>query len=195
MPFKASFASETTNEKEFVQLLTTGIEAATDSVNRYEKMAALAEIAEIKNLFFDLAREERAHAEKLRALLLLAKEEKEHREKLRALLSKEGKGLEKATVKPFEEQGEAKPPRPAVEAEQPQQIPPAAKGAVKFQEEPRPAKPIKPAKEPRSANGAAKPKGEKPGGEVHVCTVCGYKAYGPAPNRCPVCGAPKDAFK
>lgn len=29
----------------------------------------------------------------------------------------------------------------------------------------------------------------------HICQVCGYVADGKAPEKCPVCGAPKDKFK
>lgn len=29
----------------------------------------------------------------------------------------------------------------------------------------------------------------------HVCQVCGYVADGKAPDKCPVCGAPKEKFK
>jgi len=30
--------------------------------------------------------------------------------------------------------------------------------------------------------------------ETYVCKVCGHVAFGEAPERCPVCGAPKTAF-
>ncbi len=30
--------------------------------------------------------------------------------------------------------------------------------------------------------------------DVHVCDVCGNTVYGAAPDRCAVCGAPKDRF-
>jgi rubrerythrin len=29
---------------------------------------------------------------------------------------------------------------------------------------------------------------------VHVCSVCGFTMEGAAPDKCPVCGAPKDKF-
>ncbi len=32
-------------------------------------------------------------------------------------------------------------------------------------------------------------------GDIYICTVCGYTAVGQAPEKCPVCGAPKSAFK
>jgi rubrerythrin len=31
--------------------------------------------------------------------------------------------------------------------------------------------------------------------EYYVCQVCGYTAPGEAPDKCPVCGAPKEKFK
>ncbi len=30
---------------------------------------------------------------------------------------------------------------------------------------------------------------------LQVCTMCGYTVEGEAPDKCPVCGAPKDKFK
>lgn len=33
---------------------------------------------------------------------------------------------------------------------------------------------------------------EKP---IYVCDVCGYTVEGEAPDKCPVCGVPKDKFK
>ncbi len=30
---------------------------------------------------------------------------------------------------------------------------------------------------------------------IHVCSVCGYTGLGDAPERCPVCSAPRDQFK
>jgi len=29
---------------------------------------------------------------------------------------------------------------------------------------------------------------------IHVCGVCGFTMEGDAPDKCPVCGAPKDKF-
>jgi rubrerythrin len=31
-------------------------------------------------------------------------------------------------------------------------------------------------------------------GSIHVCPVCGHTVWGGAPDRCPVCGTPKDRF-
>jgi len=31
-------------------------------------------------------------------------------------------------------------------------------------------------------------------GDVYICPVCGYTAEGSAPDRCPVCGTPKEKF-
>lgn len=31
--------------------------------------------------------------------------------------------------------------------------------------------------------------------EIHVCPFCGYTHEGDLPDKCPVCGAPKDKFK
>ncbi|MBN1800558.1 MAG: rubrerythrin family protein [Candidatus Lokiarchaeota archaeon] len=31
--------------------------------------------------------------------------------------------------------------------------------------------------------------------DIHVCPVCGYTHEGPLPDKCPVCGVPKDKFK
>lgn len=33
-----------------------------------------------------------------------------------------------------------------------------------------------------------------PPSEIHVCSVCGNTVIGEAPDRCPVCGAPKNKF-
>lgn len=101
MPFKASFGSETAKEKEFVQLLKAGIEAAMEAVNRYERMAALAELAEIKNIFLDLAKEEKEHMEKLRALL--SKEDKGQAEEGWKKVD-EASSVARTTVKSLEEQ-------------------------------------------------------------------------------------------
>jgi rubrerythrin len=30
--------------------------------------------------------------------------------------------------------------------------------------------------------------------DIHVCSVCGFTMEGHAPDKCPVCGAPKDKF-
>lgn len=32
-------------------------------------------------------------------------------------------------------------------------------------------------------------------GKVYICPVCGYTVEGDAPDKCPVCGAPRDMFK
>lgn len=31
--------------------------------------------------------------------------------------------------------------------------------------------------------------------KIYICPVCGYTVIGEAPEKCPVCGAPKSAFK
>ncbi|MBN1954398.1 MAG: rubrerythrin family protein [Anaerolineae bacterium] len=31
-------------------------------------------------------------------------------------------------------------------------------------------------------------------GAIHVCSICGWTVEGEAPDRCPLCGAPKDKF-
>ena len=31
--------------------------------------------------------------------------------------------------------------------------------------------------------------------QIHVCQVCGYTVEGDAPDKCPVCGSPKEKFK
>jgi rubrerythrin len=33
-----------------------------------------------------------------------------------------------------------------------------------------------------------------PAGSIFVCPVCGHTVWGGAPDRCPVCGTPKDRF-
>ena len=39
-------------------------------------------------------------------------------------------------------------------------------------------------------------KGEDaPIGSIYVCGVCGYTVEGDVPDRCPICGAPKEKFK
>jgi len=32
-------------------------------------------------------------------------------------------------------------------------------------------------------------------GKVYICPVCGYTTEGEAPDKCPVCGAPREKFK
>ena len=32
-------------------------------------------------------------------------------------------------------------------------------------------------------------------GTVHICEVCGYTVEGEAPDRCPICNAPKEKFR
>ncbi|HEX30867.1 rubrerythrin family protein [Candidatus Poribacteria bacterium] len=32
-------------------------------------------------------------------------------------------------------------------------------------------------------------------GQIYICDVCGYTGEGEPPERCPVCGAPRDKFK
>lgn len=32
-------------------------------------------------------------------------------------------------------------------------------------------------------------------GPVQICSVCGYTVEGDAPDKCPICGAPRDKFK
>jgi rubrerythrin len=32
-------------------------------------------------------------------------------------------------------------------------------------------------------------------GDVYICEVCGYTGEGEAPQRCPICNAPRDKFK
>ncbi|MHA1616722.1 MAG: rubrerythrin family protein [Candidatus Njordarchaeales archaeon] len=36
---------------------------------------------------------------------------------------------------------------------------------------------------------------DAPFGKIYVCGVCGYTVEGEVPDRCPVCGAPKEKFK
>ena len=31
--------------------------------------------------------------------------------------------------------------------------------------------------------------------QIHVCQVCGFTVEGEAPDKCPVCGSPKEKFK
>jgi rubrerythrin len=31
--------------------------------------------------------------------------------------------------------------------------------------------------------------------KIYICPICGYTASGEAPERCPVCGAPRDKFR
>ena len=31
--------------------------------------------------------------------------------------------------------------------------------------------------------------------DIHVCPVCGYTHEGDLPDKCPICGVPKDKFK
>jgi rubrerythrin len=44
------------------------------------------------------------------------------------------------------------------------------------------------------ALGAVQGKKDLPAGPIYVCPVCGHTEIGGAPDKCPVCGAPKDKF-
>ena len=203
MPHKTLLSSETIKKKELVQLLRTGIAVAMDAINRYEQMAALTNTTEVKNIFLDLAQEEKGHARKLHALLSRKDNEQEK-------ASEEGKrkvdeiySASKTTVKPLEEQKVIKPTHPAAETEKPRPIPPIWKTAIKSPEEPKPIKQIdstQKTEKPHTASFSDTRDTMKPGsniaaGEINICSNCGYKANGPAPNRCPVCGAQAERFK
>jgi rubrerythrin len=47
----------------------------------------------------------------------------------------------------------------------------------------------------RGALKALEAGGDLPAAPIHVCDVCGHTAVGDAPDKCPVCGAPKSRFK
>ncbi|HRR92285.1 MAG TPA: rubrerythrin family protein, partial [bacterium] len=32
-------------------------------------------------------------------------------------------------------------------------------------------------------------------GDIYICQVCGHTVAGSAPDRCPICGAPREKFK
>ncbi|MHA1609133.1 MAG: rubrerythrin family protein [Candidatus Njordarchaeales archaeon] len=36
---------------------------------------------------------------------------------------------------------------------------------------------------------------DAPFGKIYVCEICGYTVEGEVPDRCPICGAPRDRFK
>ncbi|MDY6907733.1 MAG: rubrerythrin family protein [Chloroflexota bacterium] len=42
---------------------------------------------------------------------------------------------------------------------------------------------------------AVKAEGDVKVGNIHICSVCGHTVEGEAPERCPVCGAPRERFK
>lgn len=200
---KTSLNSEKINKKDFDQMLRLGIIAEMDAINLYEQMATLAENTDLKNIFLDIAKEEKAHMGKLHALLLRKDNEQEK-------ASEEGKRkvdeisfASKTTVKPLEEQKVIKPTHPAAETEKPRPIPPIWKTAIKSPEEPKPIKQIdssQKTEKPHTASFSDTRDTMKPGsnitaGEINICSNCGYKANGPAPNRCPVCGAQAERFK
>ena len=200
---KTSLNSEKIKKKDFDQMLRLGIIAEMDAINLYEQMAALAENTDLKNIFLDIAKEEKAHMGKLHALLLRKDNEQEK-------ASEEGKrkvdeisSAGKTTVKPFKEQKVIKPTHPAAETENPRPIPPIWKTAIKSPEEPKPIRQIdstlkteKPHTAPFSdTRDTMKPESNLAAGEINICSNCGYKANGPAPNRCPVCGAQAERFK
>jgi len=47
----------------------------------------------------------------------------------------------------------------------------------------------------RKAKESVKNKKDLDIGDIYICSVCGYTTVGEAPEKCPVCGAPKSAFK
>jgi rubrerythrin len=200
---KTSLNSEKIKKKDFDQMLRLGIIAEMDAINLYEQMAALAENTDLKNIFLDIAKEEKAHMGKLHALLLRKDYEQEK-------ASEEGKRkvdeisfASKTTVKPVEEQKVIKPTHPVAETEKPRPIPPIWKTAIKSPEEPKPIRQIdstQKTEKPHTASSsdtqdAVKPKSTAAAGEIKICSNCGYKANGPAPNRCPSCGAQAERFK
>ncbi len=52
------------------EILRVGIIAELDAINLYEQLAALATNKTIKNIFLDIAREEKTHVGEFQALLL-----------------------------------------------------------------------------------------------------------------------------
>jgi rubrerythrin len=46
----------------------------------------------------------------------------------------------------------------------------------------------------KSAKQAVAKGQDVPAVDIHVCSVCGFTMDGNAPEKCPVCGAPKDKF-
>jgi rubrerythrin len=32
-------------------------------------------------------------------------------------------------------------------------------------------------------------------GDIYICEACGWTVEGEAPERCPICGAPRDKFR
>ncbi len=47
----------------------------------------------------------------------------------------------------------------------------------------------------RDAQSLVKNGQDRPSASVHVCSVCGYTVIGQAPDKCPVCGRQRDAFR
>ncbi|MBI5047404.1 MAG: hypothetical protein HZB54_00435 [Deltaproteobacteria bacterium] len=200
---KTFLNSEKTKKKDFDHMLRLGIIAEMEAINLYEQMAALSENAELKNILLDIVKEEKAHMGKLHALLLKKDEEQEK-------ASEEGKRkvdevsfASKTTVKPLEEQKVIKPTHTAAETEKPRPIPPIWKTAIKSTEEPKPIRQIESTRKTEKPHTASssdtrdtmKPESNVAAGEINICSNCGYKANGPAPNRCPGCGAQAERFK
>jgi rubrerythrin len=57
------------------QLLRIGLIAELDAINLYEQLAAITENQEIKNVFLEIAREEKTHVGEFQALLLKSDKE------------------------------------------------------------------------------------------------------------------------
>lgn len=185
------------------ELLRSGIKIELEAIGLYEQMATLADTAELRKIFLDMAREAKAHMGKLNALLLRKDKEQEDGFKEGGKKIDEIFASSKTAVKPHEEQKTTIPAHSTSPAEKPHPIPSSAKSIPSFREEQKPEKPIYSTTEK-----------EKPHQILHgdvknpaqtgsnfkmdsntICATCGYKAKGAAPNKCPICGALGEKFK
>lgn len=200
---KTSLHSEKIKRKDFAQLLRLRIVAEMEAINLYEQMAALADDSGLKNILLDMAKEKKAHEVKLHALLLREDKEQEKAPEEGKKRVNEASSASNASVKPSKEQKAIKPASSAVNVEKPQPILPAEKTAIKPPEEPKMDRPIESAMEaekPRTAPSLDTANTMKHGSnlaadKIIICSNCGYKVNGPAPNKCPGCGAQSGRFK
>lgn len=185
------------------ELLRSGIRTELEAISLYEQMATLADNAEFRKIFLDMAKEAKAHMGKLNALLLWRDKEQEDGFEQGSKKIDEIFSSSKATVKPREEQKTTSHAHLTSPAEKPHPIPCSTKSIPNFREEQKPIKhaysTVKPEKPHHILHGDTKSHTQTGTSlKTHItaiCTTCGYKAKSITPNKCPICGALGEKFK
>lgn len=153
------------------EILRAGIAAEMDAINFYEQMAVLTENKDIKEILLEIVKGKKMHVGRFHALLVRKDKDQEKGLEEGKRWGDEISSAHKAVVKPPEEQKAIRPIPQTSEAEKPKAAPHSeAKDMVK----------------------SAADLGTE---EINTCSVCGYKAKGEIPNRCPMCGAQRERFR